>query len=154
MRRDCRLSDVIHLLLHMERQGGPVTSEALSRAMDTNPVVIRRTLAGLRDEGYVRSEKGHGGGWTLACDLSDVTLRGVYNALGSPTLLAIGNRSKSPDCLVEQAVNNALDEAFHDAQELLLTRFGEVTLDVMSADLRDRLAAIGKHRETEHVHGS
>ena len=66
MRCDCRLSGVLHVLLHMAEQQGPVTSEVLAKAMDTNPVVIRRIMAGLRDRGYVRSEKGHGGGWTLA----------------------------------------------------------------------------------------
>jgi DNA-binding IscR family transcriptional regulator len=48
----------------------------------TNPVVLRRTMAGSREQGYVRSEKGHGGGWTLACDLSAMTLRDIYDALG------------------------------------------------------------------------
>ncbi len=84
MKRDSRLSGVLHVLLHMAEHDGPITSEVLAKATDTNPVVIRRTMAGLREQGYVRSEKGHGGGWTLACDLSKVTLRDVYTALGSP----------------------------------------------------------------------
>ena len=71
----------------------------LAKAMDTNPVVIRRIMAGLRDQGYVRSEKGHGGGWTLCCDLSKVTLHDIYTALGSPSLLAMGNRTEAPGCL-------------------------------------------------------
>ena len=103
---------MLHVLLHMAEQSGPVTSEVLAKAMDTNPVVIRRIMAGLRDQGYVRSEKGHGGGWTLACDLSKVTLRDIYTALGSPSLLAMGNRTETPGCLVEQAVNAALNQAF------------------------------------------
>ena len=70
MKRDSRLSGVLHVLLHMAELDGPVTSALLAKAMDTNPVVIRRIMAGLRDQGYVRSEKGHGGGWSLA----DVTL--------------------------------------------------------------------------------
>ena len=70
MRPDTRLSGVLHLLLHMQQHDRPVTSEVLAKAMQTNPVVIRRVLAGLRDEGYVRSDKGHGGGWRLACDLA------------------------------------------------------------------------------------
>ena len=49
--------------------------EVLAKAMHTNPVVLRRVMAGLRDRGFVRSEKGHGGGWTLARDLSEITLR-------------------------------------------------------------------------------
>lgn len=141
MRRDSRLSGVLHILLHMAQQDGPFTSETLARAMDTNPVVIRRIMAGLRDLGYVRSEKGHGGGWTLACDLSKVTLRDVYTALGSPALLAIGNRTEAPGCLVEQAVNAALDEAFNDAEALLLSRLGEVTLAMLADDFRKRLGS-------------
>ncbi|HTN00765.1 MAG TPA: Rrf2 family transcriptional regulator [Planctomycetaceae bacterium] len=155
MKRDSRLSGVLHVLLHMAEQDGPVTSEVLAKAMDTNPVVIRRTMAGLRKQGYVRSEKGHGGGWTLAADLSKVTLRDIYAALGSPALLAIGHRTESPGCLVEQAVNAALCQAFDDAEKLLLSRLGEVTLAMLSADLHARLVARGESRSLEeHVHAS
>ena len=140
MKRDSRLSGVLHVLLHMAEQKEPVTSDVLAKAMATNPVVIRRIMAGLRDHGYVRSEKGPGGGWTLARALSEVTLRDVYSALGSPTLLAMGNRTEAPGCLVEQAVNAALEQAFDAAEELLLSRFGEVTLAMLSADFEARLA--------------
>ena len=131
-----------------------MTSEVLAKALDTNPVVIRRIMAGLRDHGYVRSEKGHGGGWTLACDLSKVTLRDIYTALGCPSLLAIGNRTEAPGCLVEQAVNAALNQAFRDAEALLLSRLGEVTLAMLSADFHDRLVARGGSHDLEHAHAS
>jgi DNA-binding IscR family transcriptional regulator len=140
MRRDSRLSGVLHVLLHMAQKDGPLTSEVLAKAMDTNPVVLRRVMAGLREQGYVRSEKGHGGGWTLACDLAKVTLRDIYVALGSPSLLAIGNRTDAPGCLVEEAVNAALDSSFQDAEARILARLGDVTLARLSADTR-RLAA-------------
>jgi Rrf2 family protein len=139
MKRDSRLSGVLHVLLHMAKQSGPATSEVLAKAMSTNPVVIRRIMAGLREQGYVRSEKGHGGGWTLARDLAEITLRDIYDALGRPSLLAMGNRTETPGCLVEQAVNTALDKAFHDAEALLLARFGEVTLAALSTDFHARL---------------
>ncbi|HEV8577700.1 MAG TPA: Rrf2 family transcriptional regulator [Thermoanaerobaculia bacterium] len=154
MRGDSRLSGVLHVLLHMAEQPGPVTSEVLASAMNTNPVVVRRVMAGLRDQGYVRSEKGHGGGWTLACDLSKVTLRDVYTALGCPSLLAIGNRTESPGCLVEETVNAALNQAFHDTETLLLSRFGEVTLAMLSADFHERLVARGGSHHLETVHAS
>lgn len=154
MRRDSRLSGVLHVLLHMAEQRGPVTSELLARAMGTNPVVIRRIMAGLRDQGYVRSEKGHGGGWELACDLSQVSLRDIYAALGSPSLLAMGNRTEAPGCLVEQAVNAALDQAFGEAEALLLARLGEVTLARLSADFHDRLVARGGCHDLESIHAA
>lgn len=154
MKRDSRLSGVLHVLLHMAEQDGPVTSEALAKAMNTNPVVIRRIMAGLRDECYIRSVKGHGGGWTLACDLSTVTLRDVYTALGCPPLLAMGNRTESPGCLVEQAVNAALGQAFRDAEALLLERLGDVTLAALRTRLRRRLSARGGSHHLEAVHAS
>jgi Rrf2 family protein len=154
MKRDSRLSGVLHVLLHMAEQDGPVTSEVLARAMDTNPVVIRRIMAGLRDLGYVRSEKGHGGGWTFERDLADITLLDIYTALGEPTLLAIGNRSENPQCLVEQAVNTALDQAFHDAEALLRAHLSRVTLAALSADFHARMEALGIARTMETDHGT
>jgi Rrf2 family protein len=138
MRRDSRLSDVLHVLLHLAEAEQPMTSETLARSLGTNPVVIRRTMAGLREQGYVESEKGHGGGWRLACDLAKVTLQDVYAAIGQPTLLALSHRTEAPGCLVEQSVNAALDDVFHDAEALLLARLGEVTLDDLNRDVRKR----------------
>jgi Rrf2 family protein len=152
MKRDSRLSGVLHVLLHMAEQSGPATSEVLAKAMSTNPVVIRRIMAGLREQGYVRSEKGHGGGWTLARDLAEITLRDIYDALGRPSLLAMGNRTETPGCLVEQAVNTALDKAFHDAEALLLARLGEVTLAALSADFHARLTTRSGSRTMEIHH--
>ena len=136
----------------MAQKEGPVTSDVLAKAMDTNPVVIRRVMAGLRDQGYVESEKGHGGGWTLTCDLSRVTLRDIYTALGSPSLLAIGNRTESPGCIVEEAVNAALDRSFQDAEALLLTRLDEVTLAALSAEVQRRFATRGRKRQGRNAH--
>jgi DNA-binding IscR family transcriptional regulator len=123
----------------MAESDGPVTSEDLAKAMQTNPVVLRRIMAGLRERGFVTSEKGHGGGWTIACDFAAVTLRDVYEALGAPEPFAIGNRTDSPGCLVEQAVNAALDDAFREAEALLLERFARVTLAALSADFHARM---------------
>jgi DNA-binding IscR family transcriptional regulator len=138
----------------MAQRPEPMTSEVLARSMDTNPVVIRRILAGLREQGYVESEKGHGGGWTLSCDLSKVTLRDIYDALSSPSLLAIGNRTEAPGCLVEAAVNARLSRSFHDAEELLLARFDEVTLAMLNDDVRARLGARSSLQRLEHGHQS
>lgn len=152
MRRDSRLSGVLHVLLHMAEQPGPQTSETLARAMNTNPVVVRRIMAGLRDQGLVRSEKGHGGGWTIASDLDAVTLRDIYDSLGRPGILAMGNRTDAPGCLVEQSVNAALGQAFNEAEALLLRRFGEITLAQLSADFHARLSERGGVTNLESAH--
>jgi Rrf2 family protein len=152
MKRDSRLSGVLHVLLHMAEHEEPSTSETLARAMQTNPVVIRRVLSGLREQGFVRSEKGHGGGWVLARDLGDITLRDVYDAIGAPTLFAIGNRTETPDCLVEQAVNAALADSFQQAEDMLLARFGDVTLQMLHADFHARFASLSPKHKRDHAH--
>lgn len=143
MRKDSKLSGVLHVLLHMAEANGPVTSKDMAKMMQTNPVVIRRILAGLREQGFVTSEKGHGGGWQLSCDLNAVTLYDIYVALESPSILAIGNRSESPGCLVEEAVNLTMNQAFRDAEALLLARFREVTLADLSQHVHQRLQELG-----------
>jgi len=152
MKRDSRLSGVLHVLLHMAEARAPQTSEQLAKAMQTNPVVVRRILGGLREAGFVHSEKGHGGGWTIARDLSAITMRDIYDAIGRPRLMAMGNRTDAPGCLVEQAVNAALDASFHDAEALLLARFEAVTLAQLAADFHRRMAARPTPSQ-EHVHG-
>ncbi|MNR79945.1 putative HTH-type transcriptional regulator YwnA [compost metagenome] len=149
MRQDSKLSSVLHVLLHMAHIERPLTSEELAGYLHTNAVLVRRVLAGLRTRGYVASDKGHGGGWSLACDLQKVTLRDIYEAVDAPTIFAMGNRTENPACLVEQAVNSALGDAFREAEELLITRLGDVTLADLSADFNHRYA---KHKYTKDAH--
>lgn len=79
-------------------------------------------------------------GWTITADLGTVTLRQLHEVLGEPAIFAIGNRNETPDCLVEQSVNAALDAAFADAEALLLERFAHVTLADLAADFARRHA--------------
>jgi Rrf2 family protein len=142
MRRDSRLSVALHALLHMA-DAGLLTSEQMAAQGDTNPVVIRRTMAGLRKAGLVRSEKGHGGGWRLARKLEDVTLWDVYEALGEPTVFAIGNRTESPDCVVEEAVNRTLAGALAKAEALLVAELKGVRM----SDLAREVGPNVRHRK-------
>lgn len=134
MRKDSRLSRMLHVLLHMAQRSEPLTSEAIGQMLGTNPAVVRRTMAGLRDAGYVRSEKGHGGGWAIAADLETVSLLDVHRAVGGPRLFMIGAENPNTACAVEKAVNAALDDALLQAETLLIARLGEVSLADLARD--------------------
>lgn len=154
MKANSQLSDVLHVLLHMAEHEGPATSETLARAMQTNPVVLRRLMAGLREAGFVASAKGHGGGWVISCPLEHTTLRDIHAALGAPALVQLGFREERPSCLVAQAVNEALGAAVQEAEAALLQRLGSVTLAALSRDFHHRMARHrGMHRLEEHQHG-
>ena len=129
MNKDTRLSGVLHVLLHLGQVSVPLTSEVLANTMGTNPAVFRRTMAGLREAGYVTSEKGHGGGWMLARPLNEITLLDVYVALDRPGLFAIASRNEATDCKVERAVNLALSDTMEKAEALFLDTFAGITLE-------------------------
>jgi DNA-binding IscR family transcriptional regulator len=140
MRKDSRLSVALHLLLHLRELGRVVTSEALGPMMGLNPVVLRRTLSGLRDAGIVCSEKGHGGGWALARGLEQVTLGDVHTALGTPGFFSMGCRAEQPACRVEQAVNRALARTLDDAEALILGQLRSISVADIESDLGGKIS--------------
>lgn len=148
MRNDTRLSRMLHVLIHMVRHDQPATSDTIAQMLGTNPVVVRRTMALLKEEGYVRSEKGHRGGWTLAKPLAQMTLLDIHRALGSSSIFAVGLSTDHPECLVEQAVNAALTEAFDAAQALLIERLGSVTLEHLANDFEQRYRSLPSDSST------
>jgi DNA-binding IscR family transcriptional regulator len=141
MKPSSRLSDVLHVLLHLAHADAPVTSEVLAVAMNTNPVVLRRLMVGLREAGFITSEKGHGGGWVMAAPLERVTLHDVHMALGAPPLVSLGFREDRPACLVAQVVNESLRNAMAQAEASLLARLDGITLAELSTGFDSRLKA-------------
>lgn len=130
---------MLHVLIHMDHYQGAATSEVIARMLNTNPVVVRRTMAGLRDAGYLRSEKGHNGGWVLARPLSQITMLDVYVALGKPPLIALGLAQDDPRCIIEQAVNDRLRTSLEEAERRILDQFSTITLDQIAGEFKTRM---------------
>lgn len=133
MRYDSRLSRMLHVLIHMDKRGGKTTSETIALMLGTNPVVVRRTMAPLKQAGLVTSDGGAGGGWSLARAIDDVTVRDVYEALGSPSALAIDVAIDHKSCPVEQAVVDSLGAVLRDTEQFMLERMRHVTLGALAA---------------------
>ncbi len=132
----------LHILAHLAEAGEqPTTSEALASHCQTHPVVVRRSLAGLREAGIVASVKGHGGGWTLARPPGTVSLREVYVVLGEREDLVPGPQPSPHGCLIEAAIGDALDAFYAEAEALLLRRLDEITVADLVGDLRHRVTA-------------
>ena len=153
MKRDSRLSIVLHGLLHMEAHGKPMTSAELAVCMDTNPVVVRRTMAGLRDRGLVHSEKGHGGGWTIARPLGEISLLDIHESLGEPDVIGFSNKEESPGCLIEQAVNRELDATREEMRAAEREAFQDGWLAAMQSSEGKGRTKYGPHWETPGAFG-
>lgn len=149
MKSKGRLSAVLHALLHMAERGAPMTSDMLAECLQTNAVVVRRIMAGLRDAGFVVSGRGHGGGWVLARELASVTLLDVKMAVGD----APGTPTVPSECLVERAVQKALDASLHEATELLNKRLAQVSLADLAKDFHEGMRAY-QAANPGHMHGT
>ena len=147
MKHDERLSGALHAILHIAAHEGPMTSEALAACMRTNPVVVRRTMAGLREAGIVNSGRGHGGGWTLGRDLGAITLLDVHTALGGPELVSLPILARGSRCRLEAAVTRVLTDAHAEASALLAARMAATTL----ADLYEPFSRHNPGKEQSHA---
>ncbi|EFV12738.1 RrF2 family transcriptional regulator [Segniliparus rugosus] len=135
MKPNGQLPRALHTLLHLASKEEPMTSERIAAHLGTNAVVVRRTMAGLREHGLVASAKGHGGGWTLARSLEKLTLFDVYRAVGSPNMFTMIRDEPDHPCMAARAVQTKLAESFDSAEALLLAAFGNITLAALRADL-------------------
>lgn len=131
MKKDSRLSRVLHILAHLDINEGSMTSSQIAEMLSTNPVVVRRIMGVIREFGYVRSVKGKNGGWSLAKPLNEITLLDIYKVFGESSLFTIGLTDEHTDCLIEKSINFELQSVMKDAEDLMLTRFSEITLDIL-----------------------
>lgn len=119
----------------MHLLGGATTSKTIALMLHTNPVVVRRTMAALRESGYVKSTGGPGGGWALACDLDALTVRNVYESIGHIAPFVIGPADDNQMCPVEAAVNHHINEALGSAEQSLLQVLGKKRLSEIVQDV-------------------
>ena len=132
MKQDSRLARMIHVLIHMALLGGRETSETIAKMLNTNPVVVRRTMGALKRKGVVGSEGGRGGGWALLRPLDQLTVLDVQRALDEGQVLTAGVSEDHPTCPVERAANAALVGAFEQAERTLLKEFAELRLSTIA----------------------
>lgn len=119
---DTRLARLLHVLIHMHLRGGTTTSENLAKMLHTNPVVVRRTMAALRDAGLVASTGGRNGGWSLTRDLRATTAKDVYDAIPHGAVFTIAPADDNPQCPVEGIVNRFIVQAMHESEQILMAR--------------------------------
>ncbi|TWB11879.1 BadM/Rrf2 family transcriptional regulator [Nitrospirillum amazonense] len=146
MSKDSRLARMAHVLVHMAFNDGAATSDTIARMLNTNPVVVRRTMAGLRDRGYVASEKGPRGGWRLTRPLENLTLLDVHQALETASVFTIGPSDGHVACAVERMANRAITGALNRASAALEAALGQVRLSDILAEGQALRAAMDQGR--------
>jgi len=94
----------VHALAWMalaQRRGHTVlTSDQVAASVNTNPVIIRRSLGDLGRAGLVRVRHGAGAGWSLARAPEEITLLEVYDAVGQESPFGMHHTEPNLECPV------------------------------------------------------
>jgi Rrf2 family protein len=111
-----RLTIAVHALAWLalaERRGTDrLTSDQVAASVNTNPVIIRRSLGDLHRAGLVRVRRGAGAGWSLARPAERITLLDVYDAVEADPLFALHHTEPNLACPVGRGIRPALSEVY------------------------------------------
>ena len=140
MAANSRMTIAIHALAWMalaEQQGHDVlTSDQVAASVNTNPVIIRRSLGDLRRAGLVHVRHGAGAGWSLARAPEEITLLDVYHAVGQEPPFGMHHTEPNPACPVGKGIRPALSRIYGGIdravrQELALVSVADVLRETL-----------------------
>jgi DNA-binding IscR family transcriptional regulator len=116
MAANSRMTIAVHVLAWLalaQRRGREVlTSDEVAASVNTNPVIIRRSLGELRRAGLVEVRHGAGAGWSLARDPAQITLLEVHDAIGPEPLFGLHRTEPNLECPVGKGIRPALSQVY------------------------------------------
>jgi Rrf2 family protein len=133
-----RLTIAVHALAWMalaQRRGlSLMTSEQVAASINTNPVIVRRSLGDLRDAGLVEVRRGAGAGWSLAHPPDRITLLAVYEAVESEPLFGMHRSEPNQACPVGRGIRPVLGQLYGELEQALRHQLRGTSI----ADVLDR----------------
>jgi Rrf2 family protein len=143
MAANSRLTIAIHALAWMalaHRRGVDLlTSDQVAASVNTNPVIIRRSLGDLRRAGLVNVRHGSGAGWSLARAPEEIALLDVYDAVGQEPLFGMHRTEPNLECPVGKGIRPALDHVYGEIEQALRRELGRTSIaDVLHQTLQVR----------------
>lgn len=143
MAANSRLTIAVHVLAWMalaQRRGQPLlTSDQVAASVNTNPVIIRRSLGDLRQAGLVEVRHGPGAGWSLARAAQEISLLDVYEAVEHEPLFGMHRTEPNLECPVGRGIRPALGHVYGEVELALRTELRRTSVaDVLRRTLRVR----------------
>ncbi len=133
MSANSRLTTAVHALcwLELARRGGrpTLTSAEIADSLASHPVLIRRTLAPLRNHGLLEvAGRGPGAGWRLTRPASEVTLADLRSALEELAPFDLHPHEPKQTCPVGYGIRPVLRDVYAHVDVAITTIMAERTI--------------------------
>lgn len=144
MSANSRLTAAVHALCWLEfarRDGRPtLTSSEIADSLASHPVLVRRTLAPLRDRGLLEvTGRGPGAGWRLTRPAAKVTLADLHSALAEQAPFALHPHEPKQTCPVGYGIRPVLAAAYAEVETAIKTTLATRTIaDVLDTTLAEQ----------------
>jgi Rrf2 family protein len=140
MSANSRLTIATHALAWMtlarERGLDLMTSDQVAASVNTNPVIIRRSLGDLHRAGLVDVRRGAGAGWSLAREPDNITLLDVYQAVEREPLFAMHRTEPNLECPVGRGIGPVLGQVYGEVDQALRRELARTSIaDVLQSAL-------------------
>ncbi|HWS39315.1 MAG TPA: Rrf2 family transcriptional regulator [Actinoplanes sp.] len=125
--------------LELARRRGreSLTSDEVAASVNTNAVILRRSLGDLRRAGLVTARRGTGAGFALARPATSITLLDVWAAVEAEPLVALHHTEPNLECPVGAGIRPVLAEVYDEATAAFRASLAQRTI----ADVLERILA-------------
>lgn len=140
MAANSRMTVATHALAWLalaQRRGQEVlTSDQVAASVNTNPVIIRRSLGDLRRAGLVEVRRGAGAGWRLAREPEKITLLDVYDAVDAQPPFGLHHTEPNLECPVGRGIRPALSGVYGRVELVMRRELADTSIaDVLRETL-------------------
>lgn len=124
-----RFATIIHILTLLAKCPDEwLSSDWIARSIQINPVIVRKELGLLQEQGWVVSKKGKEGGSMLNASSCEISLADIYKAVKNTNVLGKKNSSPNPKCPIGRDINNKLESLFDETDEIVYNALLQRTL--------------------------
>ncbi len=124
-----RFATVVHILTLLDKYPGEwMSSDWIAGSININPVIVRKELCVLQEQGWVTSRKGKEGGSMLQVPGDRITLADIYRVVKNSDVLGKKNLNPNPKCPVGKDINKELATLFTETDELVFAALQHKTL--------------------------
>jgi len=129
MAANSRLASAVHIMSFVAHAGDEgTTSEAIAKSLKTNPVVVRKILKLLEQQGLVALRQGRHGGVTLRHPASAIALGQIYKAIESESGVFAMRSQVQERCEVACAMKRRLGPIFNAANDAVEKALSKTSL--------------------------